>query len=90
MGRALLRVLLIRAALVALPLVIWLVWAHLARRAGRPMGSTPWAWLFAAGAVLVGVSLLAERAMEPKHSGGTYVPGEAQADGSVSKGRFEP
>ena len=44
-----LRVLILRAALVAAPFVIWFVWRARARRSGREMGSTPFAWLFAAG-----------------------------------------
>ncbi|MBS0333135.1 MAG: hypothetical protein JSS35_10240, partial [Proteobacteria bacterium] len=60
-----------------------------ARRTGRPMGSTPWPWLFAAGAVLVGLSLIATAVFHTDNRHQTYVPGQAAADGSVSNGYFE-
>ncbi|RAK57971.1 hypothetical protein [Phenylobacterium deserti] len=53
------------------------------------MGSTPYAWLFAAGAALVAASLVVTAVLQPSHRGQTYVPGEVQPDGTVSKGRFE-
>lgn len=77
-----------RAALFAVPFVIWLLWWGWARRTGRPMGSTPWPWLIAAGAVLVGISLMAGAIFHTDNRGETYVPAEASASGQVTKGHF--
>jgi hypothetical protein len=85
----LLRLVAIRAGLVALPFVLWFVWAWWARRTGRAMGSTPWPWLFAAGAALVGLSLIATVVFHTDNRGERYVPGEATASGRVTEGRFE-
>ena len=52
------RAVLIRLLLIALPFVVWFVWRWVARRAGRELGSTPYAWLFAAGAALAGLSMI--------------------------------
>ena len=84
-----LRVLILRAALVAAPFVIWFVWRARARRSGREMGSTPFAWLFAAGAILVGLSLLAGGAFHRDTRGEHYVPGEVTPSGAVTPGRLE-
>lgn len=78
-----------RLLLVAVPFGVWFVWREIARRSGREMGSTPYAWLFAAGAVLFGLSLVSTVLFHPDNRRERYVPGEVMADGSVSKGRFE-
>lgn len=85
----LLRLLIWRSALVALPFVLWFAWRWWARRTGREMGSTPWAWLFAAGAFLLGLSLIATVVFHRDNRGLTYVPGEATPSGEVTQGRFE-
>lgn len=85
----LLRVLLTRAALFALPFVVWFAWRTWSRRTGRPMGSTPWPWLFAAGAVLVGMSLMAGAVFHRDNRGEVYVPAEATPSGAVTRGHFE-
>ena len=84
-----LRVLLTRAVLLAIPFVVWFAWRAWAKHTGRPMAATPWGWLLTAGLVLVGVSLLATAAFREDNRGETYVPGEVMADGRVSKGHFE-
>jgi TRAP-type C4-dicarboxylate transport system permease small subunit len=89
MGPPLLRLLLIRAGLVAVPFVLWFAWRWWARRTGREMGATPWPWLLAAGAVLVGLSLIVTALFHRDNRGQTYVPGEATASGEVTAGRFE-
>lgn len=89
MAPPLLRIVLIRGALVALPFVIWFVWAAWARRNGREMGATPWAWLSAAGAILLGLSLLVTPLFHRDNRGEVYVPGEVTADGRVSAGHYE-
>lgn len=78
-----------RALLVALPFALWFLWREVARRTGREMGSTPWAWLFAAGAVLLGLSLMVTAVFHGDNRGEIYVPAELQKDGRVSPGRFE-
>ena len=84
-----LRLLITRAILVALPFVVWFLWRAWARRSGREMGATPWAWLFAAGALLVGVSLMVSVVFQEDNRGKRYVPAEVQPDGQVTGGRFE-
>jgi TRAP-type C4-dicarboxylate transport system permease small subunit len=86
----LLRVLLIRGILVLAPFAIWFVWRWWARRSGHEMGSTPWPWLAAAGAALLGLSLVATVVFHPDNRHERYVPGETTASGTVTKGRFEP
>lgn len=84
------RIVLLRLLLAAVPFIVWFAWSAWARRTGRPMGSTPYAWLLAAGAVLVGLSLIATVVFHPDNRRERYVPGEVRADGSVSKGYFTP
>ena len=86
----LLRVLLIRGSLVLAPFAVWFVWRAVARRSGREMGSTPYAWLAAAGAALVALSLIATVVFHPDNRHERYVPGETTASGTVTNGRFEP
>lgn len=89
MGPPLPEVLLQRALLVALPFAVWFLWAVWARRTGREMGSTPWAWLFAAGALLMGLSLIGAAVFHGGNRGKVYVPAEVTADGRVNPGHFE-
>ena len=83
------RVLLLRLLLFAAPFAVWFVWRDVARRTGRQMGSTPYAWLVAAGAGLFGLSLVATVVFHPDNRHQRYVPGEVRADGTVSPGYFE-
>jgi type VI protein secretion system component VasK len=78
-----------RLLLVAVPFAVWFVWGAWAKRTGRPMGSTPWAWLATIGLVLVGLSLVGTAIFHPDRRHVTYVPGQVRSDGSVSKGYFE-
>ena len=82
------RVFLIRGALFLLPFVIWFFWAWRARRTGRAMGATPWPWLFTAGAVLLGLSLIAAVLLHRDNRRDVYVPGEVTTSGAVTPGRF--
>ena len=84
-----LRVMLPRLLLFVVPFAIWFVWRQVSLRTGRPMGATPWAWLFAAGAALAALSLVVTALLQPDNRAETYVPGEVGADGRVSPGRFE-
>ena len=81
--------LLIRAGLVILPFAVWFLWREIARRTGREMGSTPWAWLVATGAALVALSLIASVVLHTDNREQRYVPGEVTPSGEVSKGYFE-
>lgn len=85
----LLRVVLLRLLLMALPFAIWFIWREVARRSGRPMGSTPYAWLFALGTALVGLSLIGTAVFHRDNRHERYVPGEVTASGAVTPGRFE-
>lgn len=78
-----------RAALFAIPFAIWFLWWGWSRYTHRPMGSTPWPWLFAAGGFLVGISLLAGVVFHRDNRGEVYVPAEVNAAGRVVPGRFE-
>jgi hypothetical protein len=82
-------VLLIRGVLFAAPFAVWFAWAWWAKRSGRPMGSTPWPWLFAVGAFLIGLSLMAGAVFHRDNRNKVYVPAETTASGAVTKGHFE-
>lgn len=79
----------LRLLLIAAPFAVWFLWRAWAIRSGREMGSTPYAWLAAAGLVLVGLSLAASVVFHPDNRHEVYVPGQVTADGEVSKGYFE-
>jgi hypothetical protein len=83
------RILITRALLMALPFAIYYLWREVARRTGREVGSTPWGWLTAAGAFFVGLSLMATVAFRNDNRGDIYVPAEAHPGGSVSPGSFD-
>ncbi|HEX3701376.1 MAG TPA: hypothetical protein VHV27_11970 [Phenylobacterium sp.] len=78
-----------RALLFAIPFGVWLIWWTWSRYTRRPMGTTPWPWLFAAGAVLVGISLMAGVIFHRDNRGEVYVPAEVTSSGAVAKGHFE-
>ena len=84
------RIILIRAALFLLPFVVWFAWSAWARRTGREMGSTPWAWLVAAASILVALSLMATAIFHRDNRNETYVPAQSTPSGRVTEGRFEP
>jgi hypothetical protein len=83
-----LRLLLPRLLLLAIPFAAYWLWREQARRSGQPMGSTPWGWLVGAGGVLLAVSLIATVVWHEDNRRETYVPGEASPDGHVSPGHF--
>ena len=85
-----LRIVLTRALLVALPFAIYFLWAAIARRSGRSMGATPWGWLTASGCLLVGLSLMATVVFHSDNRGEGYVPAEAHPGGQVTPGGFDP
>jgi hypothetical protein len=76
--------------LVIAPFAVWFVWREVARRRGRPMGSTPWAWLVSCGALLAAASLIGAVFLRSTPGVGRYVPAEVRANGSVAPGRFVP
>ena len=79
----------LRGLLIALPFAVWFFWAWQAKRSGRPMGSTPWAWLVAAGTLLFALSLLGSVVFHADNRRDTYVPGHVTPEGAVTPGRFE-
>jgi lysylphosphatidylglycerol synthetase-like protein (DUF2156 family) len=84
----LLRILIERGWLVALPFLAWLIWQAWARHTGRAMGSTPWPWLFAAGVALFSVSMIVGVFFHRDNRDDLYVPGEVTAGGRITPGRF--
>ncbi len=84
------RTLLIRAAFFLAPFVVFFLWREAARRTGRPMGSTPWTWLVAAGASLAVLSLVVSALFPLGPHTGTYVPARVRPDGSIAAGYFVP
>lgn len=78
-----------RLLLVAAPFVAWFVWREIAQRSGRPMGSTPWAWLVGAAGLLLGLSLIVAALFHEGERGDAYVPAEVEPGGHVSPGHFE-
>ena len=82
-------VVLFRLLLAAVPFAVYFLWRRFAMRSGRPMGSTPWAWLIFAGALLAGLSLMASVAFHPDNRAERYVPAEPDASGAVRPGHFE-
>lgn len=90
MERRLARIIAVRLALFLLPFVIWFVWREVARRSGRPMGSTPWTPLIAIGALLAAGSLIASVLVDHSPDTGVYVPAEVRPDGTVAPGRYVP
>jgi hypothetical protein len=80
---------LIEAALVALPFLLWFAYAAWVRRTGREL-PTPWFWLFAVGAVIAALALMATAFFHTDNRDETYVPAEATASGRVTEGHFEP
>ncbi len=83
-----LRLFLERGLLLALPFAAWFAWREIARRTGRPMGSTPWPWLLALGVVLMGLSLILTALFREDTRGQTYVPPHTLPDGRVAPGHF--
>lgn len=73
----------------AAPFAIWFLWRAWARRNGREVGETPWAWLAGVAGVLLALSLMATAIFHTDTRGKTYVPGEVGPDGRVSEGRYE-
>lgn len=84
-----LRLLLTRALLMALPFVLYAIWREWTRRTGREAGAAPWGWLAGAGAVLVGLSLMITVAFRPDTRGKGYVPAEAHPGGKVTPAQFD-
>lgn len=81
--------LLLRVALALTPFLVWRIWVGLARRRGVGGGATPWAWLYACAAFLVGLSLMAPVLFREDNLGKTYVPAEVGSGGRIEPGHFE-
>lgn len=89
MVRRLLDFLILRVALAMSPFAVWFLWRTIARRAGRQIRPAPWAWLYAASALLFGLSLMATALFRVDNRGDHYVPAEAVAGGRITPGHFE-
>jgi len=83
-----LRILVTRALLMALPFALYFGWRALAPGSAKDRPA-PLGWLFAVGAVLVGLSLMATVAFRPDNRAQTYVPAQAHPGGAVTPGGFE-
>jgi hypothetical protein len=79
----------LRGWLLLAPFAAWFLWRAWAQRTGREMGSTPWPWLFAAGAVLLGGSVMVGAVFHPDNRDEAYVPAEVGAGGQVIPGYFQ-
>ena len=89
MERPLLRILISRLVLAAIPFVVYFAWHAWVTRNGEEARRHPWGWLIAAGFVLVGLSLIATVVLSPTHYGRTYVPAQTMPDGSIKPGHYE-
>jgi hypothetical protein len=90
MERRLLSVLGLRALLLAAPFIGYFAWRAWARGRGLAPGPTPYVWLFVAGCLLMGASLLATAAFRHDNRDRVYVPAETAPDGTVRQGYFRP
>ena len=106
MERPLLKAILERVALFFVPIALGYIWRAVteARSGGKnasgpgpdvsskaaPMANRTRLWLAAAGAALVGISLLGGVFLPHPPDRGVYVPGEVRPGGSVSPGHFVP
>ena len=82
------RLMLLRGVLVALPFAAWFAWSWWARRTGRVVPPAPYAWLFLGGMALMAASLFATALIGDEHTDDVYVPAEV-VDGRVVPQRFE-
>jgi hypothetical protein len=85
----LLRLLLSRLVLAAIPFLVYFAWRGWVQRRGGEAKPPPWGWLIAVAAVLVGLSIILSVALTPSNLGRKYVPAETQSNGSVTPGRYE-
>lgn len=84
-----LRLIIIRLVLIAIPFLVWFTWRRWALSQGREVRAWPWGWLVLAAAILLAGSIAGRSLLAPSNLGKTYVPAETQRDGSVRPGRYE-
>jgi hypothetical protein len=83
------RILLVRALLFAVPFAIYGAYLLLARaRSIVPAHATPWTWLFVAGLSLVAISFVYLGLTEGESTQGLYVPPHT-VNGKVVRGHIE-
>lgn len=82
------RLLLARLLLIAVPFAIWFAYRWWAKRRGRPSPATPHVWLFLAGVLLMTTSLFLTALTSPDTRDQVYLPAEAGPDGRVTPGRY--
>ena len=83
------RVMWARLLLVAIPFAVWFAYRWWVKQQGRPLPSTPYAWLFLAGVGLMSGSIFATALLEPDNRDDVYVPAEMGPDGKLVPGHFE-
>ena len=84
-----LRLLLSRLILAAIPFLVYFACRRWLISKGRAAKPPPWGWMVAAAAVLVGLSIVLRVATTPSNLGRQYIPAETQPDGSVKPGHYE-
>ena len=82
------RLMLLRGLLVALPFAAWFAWSWWAKRSGRTVPPAPYAWLFLGGMALMALSLFVTVLTADDHRDDVYVPAEV-VDGRVVPQRYE-
>lgn len=73
-----LRFAVVRLLVALIPFVAWFAWAYIAKKRGKPMGYTPWAWLVAAGLALSTLTLLGAGVISPDNTDAVYKAVESQ------------
>ena len=84
-----LKLVLFRLILFSIPFLIWFAWHRMAVAKGRVAPRWPWGWLIGSAFLLVAASIAATALLAPTNVGRTYVPAQAQPDGSVKPGYYK-
>jgi len=85
----LLKILLSRLVLAAIPFAVYFAWHFYIKSRGKDAPAPPWGWLIAAGAVMVGLSVILTVAVTPNNKDRHYVPAQTRPDGSITPGHYE-
>ena len=85
----LLKILLSRVVLAAIPFAVYFAWHFYIKSRGRDAPAPPWGWLIAAAGVVVGLSVIVTVAVTPNNKDRHYVPAQTRPDGSITPGHYE-